>query len=50
MRRRFDITWTRLDRVRFAALVRAVRESGRVLPRRAFSALIPPGTPTAVAA
>lgn len=50
VRRRFDITWTRLDRLRFGALVRAVREGGRVMPRRAFSALIPPGTPTAFAA
>jgi len=50
VRRRFEIAWGPLDRVRFAALVRAVRESGRVLPRRAYAALIPPGTPATLVA
>jgi uncharacterized protein (DUF2236 family) len=44
VRRRFDVAWSRLDAVRFRALVSAIRESGRVLPRRAFDLLVPPDT------
>lgn len=46
-RRRCDVRWSPVDRVRYAALVTSIRESSRVVPRRAFRSLVPPGTPTA---
>ena len=49
-RRRGGVRWTAVDRVQHAALVTAIRESSRIVPRRAFRSLVPPGTPTDAAA
>lgn len=45
VRRRFDISWSNLDRVRFTALCAAIQRSGPVIRRGALDAIWPEGTP-----
>lgn len=47
VRGRVDVRWSALDRVRYAALVASIRESSRIVPRGAYRAIVPPGTPIA---
>jgi hypothetical protein len=50
VRRRCEIRWTKVDRLRYAAVVAAIRESGRVVPTSAYRAFVPLGTPLGHAA